>query len=94
MDIGCAKLISNGRSNKGKEITKVVEDGLIFEDGSKVEADLVVLATGYDNMRETARKILGDRLTINVRDVRGINSEGELSTIWQSTSVYLFFFTN
>ena len=86
MDVGCAQLISEGKIKvkQGKEIVEIVEDALIFEDGSKLEADLIVLATGYDNMRETAGKIFGDNLADQLSDVWGMNEEGELATIWQS----------
>lgn len=89
IDVGCSKLIGDGKIKvkQGKEITEIAEDGLIFEDGSKLEADVIVLATGYDNMRETARKIFGDQLADSVSEVWGLNDEGELSTIWQS--IYL-----
>ena len=86
IDVGCSRLIGDGKIKvkQGKEITEIVEDGLIFDDGSKLEADVIVLATGYDNMKETARKIFGDELADNVSEVWGLNEEGELSTIWQS----------
>jgi len=86
MDVGCAQLISEGKIKvkQGKEIVEIVEDALILEDGSKLEADLIVLATGYDNMRETAGKIFCDNLANQLSDVWGMNEEGELATIWQS----------
>jgi cation diffusion facilitator CzcD-associated flavoprotein CzcO len=88
MDVGCSKLISEGKIKikQGKEIVKLVQDALVFEDGTNMEADLIVLATGYDNMRETARKIFGNQLAAQVSDVWGMNQEGELATIWQSMS--------
>ena len=86
IDVGCSKLIGDGKIKikQGKQISKIVEDGIVFEDGSKLEADLIVLATGYDNMRQTARKIFGDELADRVTDVWGLNEEGEIATIWQS----------
>jgi len=89
IDVGCSKLIGDGKIKvkQGKEITEILEDGILFEDGMKLDADVIVLATGYDNMRETARKIFGDSLADRVSDVWGLNDEGELATIWQSTRI-------
>lgn len=86
IDVGCSQMITDGKIKikQGKEIAKIVEDGIVFQDGSKLEADVIVLATGYDNMRETARKIFGDQLADSVSDVWGFNEEGEIATMWQS----------
>ena len=88
IDVGCSQMIVDGKIKikQGKEIAKIVEDGVVFEDESKLEADVIVLATGYDNMRETARKIFGDKLADSVSDVWGFNEEGEIATMWQSKS--------
>ena len=74
IDVGCSKLIIDGKIKikQGKEITKIVEDGVIFEDGSKVEADVIVLATGFNNMRQTARKIFGDEVADRVTGRLGL----------------------
>jgi cation diffusion facilitator CzcD-associated flavoprotein CzcO len=87
IDVGCSKLIGEKKIKikQGHQISKIVEDGLVFDDGSKLEADVIVLATGYDNMRETARKIFGDELADKVSDVWGFTPEGEIATMWQST---------
>jgi len=91
IDVGCSRMIVDGKIKikQGKEIAKIVEDGVVFEDGSKLEADVIVLATGYDNMRETARKIFGDKLADSVSDVWGFNEEGEIATMWQSKSLHI-----
>jgi cation diffusion facilitator CzcD-associated flavoprotein CzcO len=85
IDVGCSRLIADGKIKvrQGEEIAGIVEDGIMFEDGSKLDADVIVLATGYDNMQETARKLFGDTLGDVVGKVWGLNNEGELSTLWQ-----------
>jgi len=88
IDVGCSKLVGNGsiKVKQGKEITNIVEDGVLFEDGSKLEADVIVLATGFDDMQETARKIFGHEVANRVSKVWGLNDEGEIATMWQSMS--------
>ena len=57
-----------------------------------LEADIVVLATGYQNMRESARRILGDEVVDRVRSVWGLDDEGELCTIWRDSGFPHFWF--
>ncbi|KAL2174088.1 oxidoreductase-like protein [Thermothelomyces heterothallicus CBS 202.75] len=84
IDVGGAKLIIDGKIKvkHGQEIAQVLPTGLKFEDGSEVQADEIVFATGYDNMRTTAKEILGDELPDQVGDVWGWDQEGEMRTIW------------
>ena len=54
---------------------------LRLADGSSLPADVVVLATGYDNMRTTVRKVLGDKIADRCQDVWDLDSEGELRAV-------------
>ena len=46
--MGCSQLIIDGKVKikQGQEIERFEETGIRFEDGSFLEADIVVLATG------------------------------------------------
>ncbi|KAI9372500.1 hypothetical protein BJX61DRAFT_533927 [Aspergillus egyptiacus] len=86
IDVGCSQLIADGkiklkRSPEG--IEKFTEAGLVLKDGSELESDIVVLATGYDNMRTTVRKTLGDRIADRLRDVWDLDEEGEVNAMWR-----------
>ena len=89
IDVGCSQLICEGKIKvkQGKEIQKIVEDGVILEDGTKLEADLVVLATGYLGMKEAAREIFGDEVANRVSQIGGLNAEAEFAGMWQSMSL-------
>ncbi|KAL9036452.1 MAG: hypothetical protein Q9180_004293, partial [Flavoplaca navasiana] len=84
IDVGCSQLIIDGKIKikQGQEIEEVKPHGLLFKDGEVLEADEVIFATGYENMRGTARKIFGDDLAERVKDVWGFDQEGELRTMW------------
>jgi putative flavoprotein involved in K+ transport len=43
----------------------------------------VIYATGYQNMRETARELFGDGVADRCRPVWGLDREGELSGVWR-----------
>ena len=64
IDVGASQLIIDGKIKikQGQEIAEVKPHGLLFADGSELEADEIVFATGYQNMRGTARKIFGDEV--------------------------------
>lgn len=54
-----------------------MNNGLKFADGTTIEADEIVFATGYQNMRTQARLIFGDELADRVGDYWGFDKEGE-----------------
>jgi hypothetical protein len=55
------------------------EDGLEFSDGSRLEADVIVFATGFErNFRENVRELFGDEVADVADDFWGLDHEGEL----------------
>jgi putative flavoprotein involved in K+ transport len=85
IDVGASDLIAEGKIKvkQGVGITRFTRDGLEFDDGSTLPADIVVLATGYDNMRESARRLFGDEVADRVTPVWGLDRDGELRTMWR-----------
>ncbi|RLL95775.1 hypothetical protein CFD26_105750 [Aspergillus turcosus] len=95
IDVGCSQLIADGkvkikRSPEG--IAGFNDRGLLLKDGSALDADIVVLATGYDNMRTTVRKVLGDRVADRCRDVWDLDEEGEINAMWRPSGHPGFWF--
>lgn len=85
IDVGASQLIIDGKIKvkQGQELAQILPDGIEFADGSKLEADEIIFATGYQNMRTEARSIFGDQVADRVGDVWGLNAEGEFRTMWQ-----------
>ncbi|KAL8967888.1 MAG: hypothetical protein Q9197_005177 [Variospora fuerteventurae] len=94
IDVGASQLIADGKIKikQGQAIERVNTHSLTFKDGSELEADEIVFATGYQNMRETARKIFGNELADKVKDVWGFDEEGETRTMWRRTGHPGFWF--
>lgn len=95
IDVGCSQLIADGkikikRSPEG--IAGFNDRGLLLRDGSALDADIVVLATGYDNMRTTVRKILGNRVADRCKDVWDLDEEGEVNAMWRPSGHPGFWF--
>ncbi|KAH6884803.1 hypothetical protein B0T10DRAFT_96527 [Thelonectria olida] len=94
LDVGASQLIVDGKIKvkQGQEVDRVLPNGLRFADGSELEADEIVLATGYENMRTQTRTIFGDEVADQVGDIWGFNDEGEMRMIWQRTGHPGFWF--
>jgi cation diffusion facilitator CzcD-associated flavoprotein CzcO len=94
IDVGASQLIIDGKIKikQGQEISEILPNGLRFADGSELEADEIVFATGYQNMRTQARVIFGDKIADRVGDVWGFNEEGEFRTMWQRSGHPGFWF--
>ena len=93
IDFGCSQLIIDGKikiKHCPEGIAGFEEDGLLLNDGSKLDADLVVLATGYDNMRESVRKVLGAKVADRCKDVWDLDEEGELKTVSSPLPNFVF----
>ena len=74
------------------EISRVLPTGLAFADGSILDADEIVFATGYQNMRTQTRTIFGDEVADKVQDVWGFDGEGEIRSIWRRSGHEGFWF--
>ena len=91
--MGCSGLIVDGKIKvKPSGVERFTETGLQFTDGSTLDADIVVLATGYANMRETARRLFGDEVGDRVKSVWDMDEEGEINTLWRDSGHPAFWF--
>jgi putative flavoprotein involved in K+ transport len=95
IDIGASQLIIDGKIKlKRGQVAEIVEDGVVFEDGSKLEADLIVYATGYGSMNGWVADLMGQEMADKVGKVWGLGSdttkdpgpwEGEQRNMWKPT---------
>ena len=76
IDIGASQLIIDGEIKlKRGQVTEVVEDGVILNTGEKVEADLIVYATGYNSMNGWVADLMGQEMADRVGKVWGLGSD-------------------
>ena len=91
IDVGCSQLIIDGKIKVKQSpdgIKGFEPNALVLADGTKLEADVVVLATGYDNMVTSARKIFGDKIADRCKDVWDLDSEGEVNAVCTHLSAH------
>ncbi|MCJ1304388.1 hypothetical protein MMC08_007200 [Hypocenomyce scalaris] len=81
MDVGASEKIAKGLIKVKSDALPVhyTEEGLMFNDGRELKADVIVFATGFvGTMKDTIREMLGSEVADRVEDFWGINEEGEL----------------
>jgi putative flavoprotein involved in K+ transport len=95
IDIGASQLIIDGEIRLAHgDIAEIVEDGILLKDGTKLEADLIVYATGYGSMNGWAADLIGQEVADRVGKCWGLGSDttkdpgpwvGEQRNMWKPT---------
>ncbi|MBK1784972.1 NAD(P)/FAD-dependent oxidoreductase [Prauserella sp. ASG 168] len=102
IDVGAAQLVADGsvRLVKG-QVSELTEREVVLEDGTRLEADLVVYATGFGSMNGLAADIVGEQVADRVGKVWGLGSgttkdpgpwEGEQRNMWKPTQQQALWF--
>jgi glycine/D-amino acid oxidase-like deaminating enzyme len=88
IDVGCSELIAAGKINllKSRAIESFSQESIIFRNGSRVECDTIILATGFLNQQEGIRKIFGDSVAECVGPVWGFDEEHVMRNMWRRTA--------
>ena len=96
IDVGASELVANGsiKLKSGVAVERLTESGVEFNDGSSLDADLIVLATGYSSMNGWAADLISKEVADRVGKCWGLGSgttkdpgpwEGELRNMWKPT---------
>jgi putative flavoprotein involved in K+ transport len=96
IDVGASQLIIDGKIKlaSGVEISEITETAVCLSDGTQLEADLIVYATGYTSMNSWAADLMGQEVADRVGKCWGLGSEtprdpgpwlGELRNMWKPT---------
>jgi len=97
IDVGACEMVADGRIGlkSGCDITCLTETGMTFTDGSQIEADLIVYATGFGSMEEWVARLIGEDVAEKIGKCWGYGSgfkgdpgpwEGELRNMWKPTA--------
>ena len=95
LDCGCSDLIASGEIGliQHEDTAGFVAGGMRMKDGSIVEADLIVTATGYQSQESVVREVLGDKIADRVGQIWGIAPNGEIAAMFVATAQPGLWFT-
>jgi len=96
IDVGASELVADGKIKlkNTSGIKEITENSVIFDDGSELETDLIVYATGYGNMAGWIEELIGKEVANKVGIIGGLGSEttndpgpweGESRNLWKPT---------
>ena len=95
IDVGASELIANGTIKLVQgQLDHLTETSVVLSDGTELEADVVVYATGFGSMNGWAADLMGQDVADRVGKVWGLGSdttkdpgpwEGEQRNMWKPT---------
>jgi len=96
IDVGASDLVAEGeiKLKSGVSIAEIKPKSVVLTDGTELEADLIVYATGFGSMNGWAAKIISQEVADKVGKCWGLGSdtakdpgpwEGELRNMWKPT---------
>ncbi len=88
LNVGASDLIIEEKIKlkSGVRIERLLARKVIFSDGSALDADIIVLATGYEPLQEAVRAMFGDEVADRVGPIWGIGADGELRNMYARTA--------
>ena len=89
LDVGASRLVIDGKIKlkNDAQISTFSEKGLEFDNGSHLDADVVIFVTGYGDAREPSRKLLGEDVGQKLKPIWGLDSKGELNSAWRDVGI-------
>ncbi|KAF7798202.1 hypothetical protein EIP86_009419 [Pleurotus ostreatoroseus] len=89
LDVGACQMIIDGKIKvkNDAQIERFTKTGLKFTNGSEIEADVVMFATGFADYRDGIRAIIDEDPAHPLTPIWGLNEEGELRTTWREVGL-------
>lgn len=89
LDVGASQLVIDGKIKlkNDSQIQKFEPDGIRFEDGSFLPADVVIFATGLGDPRAAIEEICGADALKNISPVYGLDDEGEFYGLYRDMGI-------
>ncbi len=103
IDVGASDLVANGeiKLKSGVSIECIKPNSVVLTDGTELDADLIVYATGFGSMNGWAAQIISQEVADKVGKCWGMGSntakdpgpwEGELRNMWKPTQQQALWF--
>ena len=88
LNVGCSELLIDGRIDlvQYDDIDAIEGGGARLRSGRRIEASLIVLATGYETLNADVARCFGSGVSEVIGPVWGLDHEGELRNMWRPTA--------
>jgi cation diffusion facilitator CzcD-associated flavoprotein CzcO len=88
INVGASELIIEGnvKLKAGVEIERLATRKVIFSDNSDLDAEAIVLATGYQPLQEAVRAMFGNEIANLLGPIWGIGPDGERRNMYARTA--------
>ena len=88
LNVGTSELIVSGdiKVASGRSIDRLSATGLVLSDGTCLEAELVVFATGYRGVEERVASLFGPEVAEAVGPVFGLGADSEIRNLFRPTA--------
>lgn len=88
IDVGGSRYVIDGtvRVVQSADVSRYGRDGAYLADGTVIEADTIVLATGFSSQELEVRRLFGEEVADKIGPIWGVGEEGELRNTWMPTA--------
>ncbi|MDC1382545.1 NAD(P)/FAD-dependent oxidoreductase [Candidatus Puniceispirillum sp.] len=86
-NVGCSDLLAEGKIDlvQYDQINKFIKNGMMLADGRHIDADIIVLATGYKPQEFLIKKIFGEDIAASIGPIWGFGDGQELRNMYCQT---------
>ncbi len=86
-NVGCSDLLVDGKINlvQFDQIDSFISSGMKLKDGQKIDADIIILATGYKPQEHLVSKLFGDDVASLIGPIWGYGDTLELRNMYCQT---------
>ncbi|MDA9251456.1 NAD(P)/FAD-dependent oxidoreductase [Alphaproteobacteria bacterium] len=86
-NVGCSDLLAEGKIDlvQFDQIGQFTDHGMTMKDGRKIDADIVILATGYKPQEYLVSKLFGDEIAARIGPIWGFGDGMELRNMYCQT---------
>ena len=93
MDVGTSAKISKGLIKiQTSAPVSYTEKGLLLDNGTELDADVIVFTTGFEgNMKYLVKDLFGEEIAEQMGDFWGLDEEGEIKGAWKANREFSCF---
>jgi cation diffusion facilitator CzcD-associated flavoprotein CzcO len=86
-NVGCSDLLAEGKIDlvQFDQVDQFTDHGMVMKDGHKIDADIIIMATGYKPQEYLVSKLFGDEIAARIGPIWGFGDGMELRNMYCQT---------